>query len=107
MSSAGFTSPIALPRRIPADRSKALARPGVPVVACAAVVALLPLIQPGGPANSAPVDLLIGIALAAAVFWAVSSGQTWRFPMRFRCPGLTGERSAPWPAQRPLRGRWH
>lgn len=83
MSSAGFISPIAVPRRIPADRSKALARPGAPVVACAAVVALLPLLQPGGPANSAPVDLLIGIALAAAVFWAVSSGQTWRFPYAF------------------------
>jgi O-antigen ligase len=52
-------------------------------VACAAVVALLPLLQPGGPANSAPVDLLIGIALSAAVFWAVSSGQTWRFPYAF------------------------
>jgi hypothetical protein len=83
MSSAGFTSPIALSRRIPADRSTALARPGVPVLACAAVVALLPLLQPGGPANSAPVDLFIGIAVAAAVFWAVSSGQTWRFPYAF------------------------
>jgi hypothetical protein len=83
MSSAGFTSSIALSRRTPAGRSKAFARPGLPVVACTAVVALLPLIQPGGPANSAPVDLLIGIALVAAVFWAVSNGQTWRFPYAF------------------------
>ncbi|HEX3268913.1 MAG TPA: O-antigen ligase family protein [Gaiellaceae bacterium] len=63
--------------------SKVLDRSRVPVVACAAVVALLPLIRPGGPANSAPVDVLIALALAASVFWAVSSGQAWHFPYAF------------------------
>jgi hypothetical protein len=44
---------------------------------------LLPLLRPGGPANSAPVDVLIALALGASVFWGTSSGQTWRFPYAF------------------------
>ena len=46
----------------------------------AGAVALLPLLRPGGPGNSAPVDLLIGFALAVSVFAAAGSGQKWRFP---------------------------
>ena len=53
------------------------------MVACASVVAFLPLIHPGGPGNSAPVDVLIAFALAVSVFWAASSRQTWRFPYAF------------------------
>jgi len=64
-------------------RPSARDRPHPPVVAAAAAIALLPLLRPGGPANAAPVDALIGFAIAASIFWGVSSGQRWRFPYVF------------------------
>ena len=48
--------------------------------ATAVAVAMLPLLVPGGPSNSAPEDLLIVIAIGAAMFWASLSGHKLRFP---------------------------
>ena len=48
--------------------------------AAATAVAMLPLLVPGGPSNLAPVDLLIVIALGAAMLWTSLSGHRWRFP---------------------------
>jgi O-antigen ligase len=91
-------------RRPRAGRSPAvLDRRGFPVVVAAAAVALLPLLRPGGPANTAPVDLVIGLALAACIFVAVSSGQKWRFPyavpmLLFLAGGAIGGIAGPAPA---------
>ena len=65
------------------SRLKALDRARTPVLAAAAAVALLPLLRPGGPGATAPVDLLIAFALAACVFWSVSSEERWYFPYAF------------------------
>lgn len=46
----------------------------------AMVVAMLPLLVPAGPANIAPVDALIAVALLAALLWAGMSGHRWRLP---------------------------
>jgi O-antigen ligase len=72
---------IAHPRRSAATRSRTtLYRGELPTVVAASAVALLPLLRPGGPGNTAPVDLAIGLALALGIFTAVSSGTKWRFP---------------------------
>jgi hypothetical protein len=60
-----------------------LDRARTPVVFAAAAVALLPLLRPAGPGATAPVDLLIAFALAACVFWGVSSEERWYFPYAF------------------------
>lgn len=46
----------------------------------AVAVAMLPLLVPGGPSNSAPEDLLIVLAIAAVLFWTSLSGHRLRFP---------------------------
>ncbi|TMM23734.1 MAG: hypothetical protein E6F97_05400 [Actinobacteria bacterium] len=65
------------------DRLNVLDRARTPVVFAAAAVALLPLLRPGGPGATAPVDLLIAFALAACVFWGVNSEERWHFPYAF------------------------
>ncbi len=50
------------------------------VGATAAAVAMLPLLVPGGPSNSAPEDLLIVVAIGAVLFWTSLSEQRLRFP---------------------------
>ena len=50
------------------------------VGAAVAVVALLPVLRPAGPANSVPVDALIALALLATVLWIGSSGARLAFP---------------------------
>jgi hypothetical protein len=79
-----------------------LDRARTPVVAAAAAVALLPLLRPSGPGAIAPVDLLIGLALAACVFWGVSSEERWHFPFAFAmllflAGGVIGALSGPVP----------
>src|SRR3712207_4686751 len=50
------------------------------VGAAAAAIAMLPFLVPKGPANTAPDDALIGIALVACLVWAGTSGHRWRLP---------------------------
>jgi hypothetical protein len=59
-------------RRVAADR--------LALVATAVAVALLPLAVPAGPANIAPIDGFIVVALGACVLWGATSGRRWRFP---------------------------
>jgi O-Antigen ligase len=65
---------------VPQPRARRLDGERLALGATAAAVALLPLLSPGGPANIAPVDLLIGLALAACLLWAGTSGRRLRFP---------------------------
>jgi hypothetical protein len=48
--------------------------------ATAVAVAMLPLLVPAGPANIAPVDALIAVAIAACLMWAGTSRHRARFP---------------------------
>lgn len=50
------------------------------LVATAAAVAMLPLLVPAGPANIAPVDALIAVAIATCLMWAGASRHRVRFP---------------------------
>jgi hypothetical protein len=50
------------------------------LVLAATAVALLPLLKPAGPANLAPVDGLILLAVVAAMLWAGSSRWKLRWP---------------------------
>jgi hypothetical protein len=45
-----------------------------------AAIALLPLLVPRGPANIAPVDVFIAVALMVCLVWAATSGHRWRTP---------------------------
>jgi O-antigen ligase len=73
---------------MPASAGRA-ARPdaaGQPQVAApvlgtvAAGLAFMPLLRPSGPGNSSPVDVLIGLSIAAVLVWAARSGQLLRLP---------------------------
>ena len=48
--------------------------------AVAAATALLPLLRPGGPGNTAPVDVFLIVAIVATAIWAVSGSQRLRLP---------------------------
>jgi O-antigen ligase/polysaccharide polymerase Wzy-like membrane protein len=50
------------------------------LVTAAAGVALLPLAVPTGPANLAPNDVFMAIALGACLLWAGTAGRRLRFP---------------------------
>jgi hypothetical protein len=72
------------------------------LVATAAGVALLPLLRPGGPANVAPVDVLIAAAIGATVLWAGRSGLRCHFPyglavIVFVTGGVVGAMAGPVP----------
>jgi hypothetical protein len=41
---------------------------------------LLPLLRPGGPGNTAPVDVFLVIAIGAAAIWAAGASQRFRVP---------------------------
>ena len=53
---------------------------GLALLMTGAAVAMLPFLVPRGPANMAPVDLLMGGAIVAVVLWAASNRLDWRFP---------------------------
>ena len=63
---------LAPPRRITGER--------LALVATAAAVALLPLAIPQGPANAAPNDAALALAVGACLFWAGTAGFRCRFP---------------------------
>jgi O-Antigen ligase len=50
------------------------------VATTALAVAMLPLAVPTGPANAAPIDILIAVALGASLLWASTAGIRLRFP---------------------------
>lgn len=50
------------------------------LVMIAVATAFLPLLTPTGPANVAPVDLFIGLGLAASLLWIAATNQRVRFP---------------------------
>jgi O-Antigen ligase len=50
------------------------------LAATAIAVALLPLAVPTGPANIAPIDGFVVVAILATLLWAWGSGVPWRFP---------------------------
>jgi O-antigen ligase len=52
----------------------------IALVATAAAVALLPVLRPSGPGNTAPVDLLIVVAIAASARAAVVARRPYRLP---------------------------
>lgn len=60
---------------VPRDRSDRF-----PQWAVAAAIAALPLLTPQGPANTAPVDPFILIAVTATLLWAGLSHPTLKFP---------------------------
>jgi O-antigen ligase len=62
------------------DRVRALTVEDVALGTAALAVAALPLLVPSGPGNTSPVDVFIGLAMAATVVWAVRSGHRWSFP---------------------------
>jgi O-Antigen ligase len=53
---------------------------GLALGATAVAVALLPLAVPRGPANLAPIDAFVVLAIGACLFWAGTEGHRWRFP---------------------------
>ncbi len=70
--------------------------------ATATAIALLPLLRPAGPANTAPLDLFIGVAICACFLSGVVSGRRWRLayvlPMGlFVCGGALGALAGPVP----------
>ncbi|HZT14941.1 MAG TPA: O-antigen ligase family protein [Gaiellaceae bacterium] len=68
------------PRATLGERLRALTAEQVAIGATAVAVAGLPLLVPAGPANIAPADLLIGVAIVAATVWGWRTRQVWRFP---------------------------
>ena len=95
-----LTLPIA--RSYQRKRTHDLARQRLVLVATSIAVAALPLLKPGGPANTAPADALIGLAIAVALLWAASTGQRLRFaygiPMAlFLVGGALGALAGPVP----------
>ncbi|MFL5966423.1 MAG: O-antigen ligase family protein [Gaiellaceae bacterium] len=67
-------------RAVPLRRVRIAQGERLAVRMTAAAVAMLPLLRPGGPANIAPADIFIGLALASCLLWAGTSGHRWRFP---------------------------
>ena len=76
-------SPPALAGALTAREGERLA-----IAATAAAVAMLPLLAPRSPANTAPVDALIAVAIGTCLLWAGAAGATaggGRTPRRDCC----------------------
>jgi O-antigen ligase len=86
MPSSTWSEPLAPPgaggARVATEVRAHIARDGarLSVVATAAAVAMLPLLRHGSPANLAPVDLLIGVAIGTCLLWAGATRHRWRWP---------------------------
>jgi hypothetical protein len=81
----------------------ALTGAGLATGVTALAVALLPVLLPRGPANLAPVDVFIVMAVWLGLVWA-GSGHVWRFPYAaptalFIVGGSLGALSGPVPGQ--------
>lgn len=68
----------------------------------AAAVAMLPLLIPSGPGNSAPADVLIGVAVVTVLLWAAAGDHPIRVPYGipvtlFMVAGLLGAMTGPVP----------
>ena len=64
---------------------------------------MLPLLVPAGPGNTAPVDLLVAVALGACLFWVGSNSRRLRFPFAvsiavFMAGGALGAIAGPVPS---------
>jgi O-antigen ligase len=66
-------------------RSSALAAERFALAVTALAVGFLPLVIPAGPANVAPIDGFIALAIGACVLWAGTVGWRWRFPYAVPC----------------------
>jgi O-Antigen ligase len=60
--------------------SRSYAADRLALVATAGAVALLPLAVPTGPANLAPIDAFVVLAIGVCLFWAGTERHRWRFP---------------------------
>ena len=94
--------------RVFGARASALEKAAVGTTALA--IAALPLLVPGGPANSAPVDILIAVATTTCLFWAWREHLLWHFPYAipmavFVAGGALGALAGPVPARRRPRAR--
>ena len=76
-ASARTTLELRLPRLLGAYGS-GLERAAIATTALA--IAGLPLLVPGGPANSAPVDVMIAISTTVCLVWAWRAHVVWSFP---------------------------
>jgi hypothetical protein len=82
--------------------ARALGEDRLAVGLTAAAVALIPLVWPSGPGNSAYVDPLIALSFVACLLWAGTSAHLWRFPFAvgiglFMTGGALGALAGPVP----------
>lgn len=62
------------------NSTNAPAVPWLVLVPVAAAVVMLPDLQPSGPGNSSPVDVLIALSIAVTLLWTGYAGQSLRLP---------------------------
>jgi hypothetical protein len=74
------TSSVAAPEHVPRPMSRPLTGERLALGAAAAAIAGMPLLIPNGPSNIGPIDLLILLAIGAALYWSGLSPHKWRFP---------------------------
>ena len=87
---------MALPRSLGGERAA--------VVLTAVAVALLPVAVPTGPANLAPIDLFLVLAIGSSLLWAAAVGLRLQLPYAlpfavFMIGGLLGALAGPVPSQ--------
>lgn len=80
IDAAATTGPFRRPAGIAALAGRRIAEERLAVGTTAVAVAMLPLAVPTGPANIAPIDAFIAVALGACLFWAGTAGRRWQFP---------------------------
>lgn len=68
--------------------SRADASGGMAFTLVLTAVAMMPFLSPKGPGNSAPVDMMMALAVGAVVLWAGVSGSTLHLPYAVPMAGL-------------------